>query len=336
MLVIRTHGLLQFATVAGDVYPEEYATFISSLSFINLDIGVILSYSCLVSTDFYDHLLLNTIAPLVVLMALSATYSVAQRRNQGSEDAMRKVQHKHLSAGLFVAFFVYSSVSFTIFQTFVCETLDDGVSYLRADYNLTCDTDRYAIYRAYAIVMMCVYPIGLPAILLWWLLRNRVALKKDNRTTIEHLEPFSGIWSQYRPSRYYYEVIEFGRRIALTATASFVSPNSVAQVAVVLLVAAVLFLFSESMSPFSSRVNMSLYRWGNGIILASMYVALLMQVDTSSEESSALSAFGVVLIAANVFLVVTVLVHPMLMAFEWQGVTRSARLVRTTNFRWVP
>ena len=190
------------------------------------------------STDFYDHLLVNTIAPLVVLMALCGTYSVAQKRNQGSEDAMREVQHKHLSAGLFVAFLVYSSVSFTIFQTFGCETLDDGVSYLRADYSLTCDTDRYAIYRAYAIVMLCVYPIGLPAILSWWLIRNRVDLKKDNRTTMKHLEPFSGIWSQYRPSRYYYEVVEFGRRIALTATASFVPANSVAQIAVVLLVAA--------------------------------------------------------------------------------------------------
>ena len=190
------------------------------------------------STDFYDHLLVNTIAPLVVLMALCGTYSVAHKRNQGSEKVMREVQHKHLSAGLFVAVLVYFSVSFTIFQTFVCETLDDGVSYLRADYSLTCDTDRYAIYRAYAIVMLCVYPIGLPAILSWWLIRNRVDLKKDNRTTMKHLEPFSGIWSQYRPSRYYYEVVEFGRRIALTATASFVPANSVAQIAVVLLVAA--------------------------------------------------------------------------------------------------
>ncbi|CAN0561706.1 unnamed protein product, partial [Laminaria digitata] len=226
---------------------------------------------------------------------------------------MREVQHKHLSAGLFVAFLVYSSVSFTIFQVFLCETLDDGVSYLRADYNLTCDTDAYAMYKAYTILMVCVYPIGLPAILSWWLLKNRGDLKKANWTTIEHLEPFNGIWSPYKPSRYYYEVVECGRRIALTATASFVPPSTVAQIAVVLLVAAVLLFISESMSPFSSSVDMGLYRWGNGIILASMYVALLMKVDTSSEESSTLSAFGIVLIAANVFLVATVLIQSMLL-----------------------
>ena len=153
---------------------------------------------------------------------------------------------------------------------------------------------------------------------------------------MKHLEPFSGIWSQYRPSRYYYEVVEFGRRIALTATASFVPANSVAQIAVVLLVAAVLLFVAESMSPFSSTIDMSLYRWGNGIILASMYVALLLKIDASDEESSELSAFGVVLIAANVFLAVTVLVQSMLMTFEWKGVTWSAGLVGPKNVRRVP
>ena len=239
---------------------------------------------------------------------------------------MREVKHKHLSAGLFVGFLVYSAVSFTIFQTFVCETLDDDVPYLRADYTITCDTDTYAKYRAYAVLMVCVYPVGLPAILSWWLIRNRADLKTSKRTEMAHLEPFSGIWTPYKPSRYYYEVVECGRRIALTATASFVPPNSVTQIAVVLLVAAVLLFVSESMSPFSSSVDMSLYRWGNGIILASMYVALLLKVDITREQSSAYAAFGIVLIAANVLLVVTVAVQSMLMVYEWQRGQRSARL----------
>lgn len=309
------------------MYPEEYGNFVDKLMFINFDISFMLSYSCLLSTDFYDRLLLGTLAPIAVLMALAGTYSVAKGRNQRSEAAMRDVQHKHLSAGLFVGFLVYSSVSFTIFQTFVCETLDDGVPYLRADYSTTCDTDTYAKYRAYAILMVCVYPIGLPAILSWWLLRNRVHLIEARREVLVHLEPFSGIWSPYKPSRYYYEVVECGRRIALTATASFVPPNSVTQIAVVLLVAAVLLFVSESMSPFGSSVDMSLYRWGNGIILASMYVALLLKVDVSSDQSGAYAAFGMVLIAANVFLVVTLVVQSMLMVLQWKGVNRSSILV---------
>ena len=316
----------QFATIAGDVYPETYANFVDKRSFINLDIGPMLSYSCLVSTKFYDHLL-KTTAPLMVMMALARTYTVAKNRNRGSEAVMREMQHIHLSAGLFVGFLVCSSVSFTMLQNFVCETLDDGMPYLRADYNTTCDTDTYSRYRAYAIMMVCVYPIGFPAILSWWLLRNRVDLKKVNRAAMVHLEPLSGIWTPYKPSRYYYEVVECGRRIDLIATASFVPPNSFARIAVVLLVAAVLLFVSVSMSTFGSSIDMSLYRWRSGIVLASMCVALLLKVDESRDQGRAFAAFGMVLIAANVFLVVTVVVQSMLMVLEWQGVKGSARLI---------
>ncbi|CAN0594646.1 unnamed protein product, partial [Laminaria digitata] len=49
------------------VYPQEYEDFLSKLSPINFDIGLISSYSCVLSTDFYDRLLLATIAPIAVL-----------------------------------------------------------------------------------------------------------------------------------------------------------------------------------------------------------------------------------------------------------------------------
>ncbi|CAM9161752.1 unnamed protein product, partial [Laminaria digitata] len=289
------------------VYPKQYAAFISKINFIHLDIGFILSYFCILVTDFYDRLLIATMLPFVVLAALAGTYSIARRRYKRSEDSMREVRHKHLSAALFFTFFVYASVSFTIFQTFVCDTLDN-VPFLRADYNLRCDTTVYRQYKAYAIVMVCVYPIGVPAVFAWWLYRNRVELARPSRDTASHLDALSGIWAAYRPSRYFYEVVECGRRIALTAAAIFVLPNSVSQIAVVLLLAAIFLFLSESLSPFNKTVDMRLYRWGNGIVLASMYVALLLKVDVSNEGHISLSAFGKVLIFANVFMIITVVV----------------------------
>ncbi|CAN0332425.1 unnamed protein product, partial [Laminaria digitata] len=103
-------------------------------------------------------------------------------------------------------FVVYASVSVTIFQTFVCDPLDDG-PFLRAGYNLRCDTTVDGQYRAYAIVMVCGYPIGVPAVFGWWLGRNRVELATPSRDTALHLDALSGIWAAYRPSRYYYEVV---------------------------------------------------------------------------------------------------------------------------------
>ncbi|CAN0176517.1 unnamed protein product, partial [Scytosiphon promiscuus] len=43
----------QFAAIAGDTYPEVYEDFVSSLKFINVDIGFFVSSSCVIRTNFY-------------------------------------------------------------------------------------------------------------------------------------------------------------------------------------------------------------------------------------------------------------------------------------------
>ncbi|CAN0175417.1 unnamed protein product, partial [Laminaria digitata] len=299
------------------VYPQEYEDFLAKLSLINFDIGLVSTYSCMLTTDFYDRLLLATIAPIAVLGMLMCTYVIAKYRNRGSELALRRVQHKHLSSALFVAFFVYSSVSYTVFQTFVCDSLDDGNEYLRADYDLKCTTERHKNYELYAAFMICIYPVGIPAVFTFWLALNRQDLVKPGRDGMLELQHGSDLWAAYKPSRFYYEVVECARRITLTGIAVFVLPNSPAQIAVVLLLAVVFLFLSESMAPFQKSVDMGLYRWGNGIILASMYVALLLKVDVSNEESDTLTVFAAVLIAANICMILTVLVQSAILVVDW-------------------
>ena len=167
--------------------------------------------------------------------------------------------------------------------------------------------------------MLIVYPLGIPALFCWWLVRNRNALKMPDRQTKEHLKPFNSIWGPYRPSRYYFEVVEFCRRGTLSASSVFFIPNSINQIAIVLSLTLVFLFVSESMSPFERSTDMSLYRWGNGVILASMFVALLMEADGSNDESGTLSVFGWVLITANVVMIFAVLVQSVLLALEWRG-----------------
>ncbi|MEP2386935.1 hypothetical protein, partial [Hyphomonas sp.] len=120
----------QFAAITGNVYPEGYTNFVAKLTPINFDLGLFLSYSCMVTTDFYDRLVISTVTPLIMLLALSGSYFVGKKRNRGFEEAIQVVQYRHQSAALFLLFLVYSSVSYTIFQTFACDDLVDGKSYL--------------------------------------------------------------------------------------------------------------------------------------------------------------------------------------------------------------
>lgn len=295
------------------MYPDEYETFLASMSLLNFDIGSVLSSSCLFSTNFYHKLVLATVSPVVIILACAVTFFVAKVRNRHSNAAEPILRHKHVSVILFIVFFVYSSVSFTIFQTFVCDPLDDGNAYLRADYSITCFTDRHSAYLVYASLMVCVYPVGIPAFFAFWLVNHRRELGKPGRESISTLKSYRSIWASYKPSCYYYEVVECGRRVVLTGAAVFILPDTAEQVAIVLFFAVVFMFISESLSPFNSKTDMWLYRWGNGIIVASMYVAFLLKVDLTVEGSETSSAITALLIAAHVFMIVTVAVQALLL-----------------------
>ena len=302
----------QFNEIAGAVYPDEYEAFISRMAFSNVDITFILSNFCIMRTNFYDRLLLATLGPFCLLFALASSYTIAKRRNGNAELMVSVVKRKHLSTVLFATFVLYSSVSFTIFQTFICDTLAEDAQYLRADYSISCQTEEYKVYRLYAMLIVCIYPVGIPGVFGWWLVSNRRDLEKPDRETVAELKPFRGLWAAYQPSRYYYEVVEYGRRVLLTGAAVFVLPGSSAQIAAILLVAVVFMFISESLSPFESRTDMWVYRWGNVIIFASMYVALLLSVEVTGDASPGTHVVSALLITANVVLILAVVVQALI------------------------
>lgn len=298
-------------------YPEIYERFLAALNLINFNLGLFLSFLCVVETNFYGRLVLSTVVPLAVLGGLAATHAISKRNNRHSQVGMREATDKHLSIAMFIVFAVYSSVSFTVFQTFMCETLDDDVEYFRADYSLTCSTSTHTIMEVYAGLMVLVYPIGIPAVFAWWRTSNRQDLVKDRSsgtTTPENLRPMKDLLEPYKPRRYYYELVECGRRIVLTGLAVFIFPGTAAQVAIEVAFAAGLLVVFEVLSPFVDPMDAWLYRSGALVVFFSMYLALLLKVDASDENSESQRVFAAVLVAAHVSMVLAVLLSSLLSA----------------------
>lgn len=234
------------------------------------------------------------------------------------------LRRKHLSLAIFILFFVYSSISRDIFLVFSCEQLDNGVSYLRADYGLVCYSGRHAAFRVYAGVMVLVYPLGIPALFGWWLSRNRRDLQSPSRAEMLHLEPAKALWESYRGDRWYFILIEYVRRIALTGLGVFIYPNSAAQVAILLLLAFGFSVLSEVLDPFEEPIDTWLYRSGSCVIFASMYAALLLKVDVSDENSESQTTFSAVLILSHVVLFSTVFTQGVLaLVRKWRDVRQA-------------
>ncbi|CAM9398277.1 unnamed protein product, partial [Ascophyllum nodosum] len=317
VVIVVWQILTQFTSVANVTFPNGYQRFLEGMNFLNFDLSRVFSIGCFLDIDFHDRLLWTTIAPVVMMSLLGGTYAVALRQyHRSPETVLRDIRHKHVSTALLVTFLVYSSVSSVVFQMFACDALDEKL-YLRADYRLECDSPKHRALQVYAGLMIFLYPVGIPSLYACVLFSNRHVL----RDTQSRMEPsvvrsMSDLWKPYKPQRFYYEVIECGRRIMLTGVIVFIYPNTAAQIAVTLAISVVFIFVSEILAPHESHWDAWINRMGHIVIFASMYVALLLKVDVSGENATSQKTFEVILIVAHGCMILVVVVEAVLMALS--------------------
>ncbi|CAN0402109.1 unnamed protein product [Ectocarpus sp. 12 AP-2014] len=310
IIIVVWQILTQFAAAANVTYPRVYQDFLSAIDVINVDLGSMISAGCLWSgIDFHDRVLVSTIGPLLAIGMLALTYLVALRRNATAGHAIvEKIRHKHVTVLLFVTFLVYSSVSSMVFQTFACDSLDDGNNYLRADYRILCTTSKHLALQVYAGVMVVVYPVGIPLLYAILLFQHRDILANASADKAA-AQPIASLWEAYKPERFYYEVIECGRRIMLTGVVVFIYPNDAAQIAITILIAVFFFAVFDILSPYTSEFDMWLSRGGQVVVFLSMFDLLLLKVDVSHERSQSQQAYAGVLVAGHVLMFLAISVE---------------------------
>ncbi|CAM9202855.1 unnamed protein product [Ectocarpus sp. 8 AP-2014] len=325
IMIVVWQILNELASVATVSFPDAYEQFLDGAAFLGFDIGWMLSTGCVVDVDFHDRVVTSTVGPLVALAILGLTYIVARCRNRSCDQALQKVRRKHVSTALWVSFLVYSPVSSTIFQTFSCETLDDGVTYLRADYRIDCDSSKHLAMEIYAGLMIFVYPIGIPLVYAALLFGGRDALKIAAVPNIEQSRVQAAVHlsSPYRPGCFYYEIIECGRRVLMTGVIVFIFPNELGQIAVTLVMACTFALLFEALAPYDSKWDAWISRSGHVIVLLSIFVAFLLEQREHDGTSDSQDLYGGVLLGMNVSMVLAVVVQVIIMACSVARPTES-------------
>ena len=272
------------------------------------------------------------------------THKIAERRNRQSLARVRHVQHKHLSAVLLLTFFVYANVSSIFFQTFSRENLENGKFHLRADYRIECDSTKQTTLQVYAGCMVVLYTLGIPAFYATLLFRNRDVLGKDEtcRDNCAHVRPTSSLWKPHKPAMFYFELIECARRALLAGVVVFFQPNTASQIAVTLILAFPFALISGTLDPYVSEWDTWLSRTGHVMVFVSVYVALLLRVDVSTERHDSQQAFEIVLVLSNGCMIAAVVIEACVMTcslkcFSGRGRedgVRSDSQPRYNSMRW--
>lgn len=303
----RLPPIFQFCAVARVTYPDVYETLVGYIDIIDLDLAWMLSAECWVDTNFYDTLLATTIAPLMVSGLVLASFTMRSHRCCAEDQDQRsRIKHKHATVLYLISFLVYSSASSVVFQTFACDDIDNGKSFLRADHSIQCFTTEHRVYMAYAGLMCLVYPFGVPFCYAATLYQARHGIKSDVESIRDKATVLRALHAPYRRDVYYYEVVECFRRVIISGIVVFILPNTAGQVMTTFLLSLFFFAAFTVLDPYSDVLDTWLARVGHAIVMMSMFVALVVKVDTEGDDGFSQDVFAGALVLINCAMVLTV------------------------------
>jgi hypothetical protein len=260
----------------------------------------ILSVGCLSQegVSYYTLVFAMTALPIVVIALLMTLGKIV-----GGE-----MQQFARTASLATMYLVLPSVSTLVFGLFPCDDLANGEEYLRADYSLSCLSPVRPGIITYGAVMLLVYPLGIPAVFAWLLVRRKSKIKASvaERDEDEAIRGTCFLWEAYKPKYWWYEIFETARRLALTGGLGLIKPGTETQLATGLLLATIGMVVQARFSPYLNKRDNVLSLLSNIQIFLVLMAALMLAksgnlVDKEdNDDKYDESGMGNVLIAVNV------------------------------------
>ena len=124
---------------------------------------------CTIDLNHDHNLLLRTLVPLAILvMSMSCRYSLSPG-----------VRDRIVTYNFIIFYLLFPSNSAAIFATLQCETFEDHPdqpSFLRSDFSVDCNTLFHQGMMVFAVLMIFVYPFGIPALYTYLLHKHRKSL----------------------------------------------------------------------------------------------------------------------------------------------------------------
>ena len=276
--------------------PENLTSSIDSLNFLKLNIFKMVSFGCLNSAiNFYSQLVTMTTLPIIICLLLWIIILIMPR----NKDLMGTIM-------LIVAYSVMPSVSTTLFGAFPCDTLDIGKRYLIVDYGIDCSSSAYKTYAIYSGLMVLVYPIGIPLVFWFLLIKKKDHINKPvaEREKDEDLFGIEFLYDNYKPNFWYFEVVVTVFRLLLTGVLGVIQPGSSTQLSVGMLMSGAAIVICCRLWPYENERDNYLSVLSYVQIFLLMLCALVIKNQDLASDSFDKENLGYVLICGNILVLV--------------------------------
>ena len=144
-----------------------------------------------------------------------------------------------------------------IFEGFLCRELgehgDDPSAVLEVDYSLDCESSEYTVVVMACSLLVLLWPIGLPTLLLYSLYNARTSIMEEDP---DALRKFNFILGDYDKEHWYWEIIEFWRKLLLAGLIALVGRGTISQAVLATLISFLFFAAVIREMPFNAeRLN---------------------------------------------------------------------------------
>jgi len=280
--------------------------------------------ACVTDVSFVRELLLTCNFPLGVIGALWLGYFAFVRGNKALPLEKRlRIRALVTQIALVGSYLVYPAVSSKVFRALrPCLELDEKYggsrTWFRDDFSLPCDSSKYEFMRAFAVLMVFVWPFGVPAVYFSVLYRHRAAINPPGFETMEaaveardadeRIKIYGFLFEVYEPEYMFFECFEAVRRLSLTGLMVVVQPGTAFQCVVGWAIATLSIKIIASTRPFVDDADDALTEAAMWSIMLVFFGALLIRVDIEGDSDAMRDAMGATLVVVTVLPVVIGLV----------------------------
>jgi len=291
-------------------YPAIYAEFIGNFVFSVISLNFVASWSCVLESSYHNELLAKTLLPTAIAVPIALK---AWCERQGHFPAMMRAASKLVSNktletfGYYVVTLSLVPMSTAIFRTFSCSRFQfehNGEEFLtqrrlQAVLRIDCDSPLHQFYQFYALVMMCVYPIGVPLVDAVLMRVNRVAIveflrdceRKDREGEIlmrleppDDLQLFKSWYMHYRPWYSWWSVYDILIRLFLTGFAVLFEPGSTIQIVFAIIFSFAYFVSQILCRPYRDSYHNEMAGFVNLMIVTTLFATLLIKIYHETGE----------------------------------------------------
>jgi len=192
----------------------------------------------------------------------------------------------------------------------------EGVYYLSKDLRYQCYDETWTKWSFVSFIGIVIYPVGIPFLFFIILKMNenklfseyKYKIDEDGKKPSNIKNRFGFLYDRYRKDVYYFESIEFLRKLILVGAILFLYKGSIMQISIAFIVSTIFFILHIKLQPFKDTND---ERLQSITLLASMitlFSAIMLSAvqNTMDEDKNGYGKelFEILMPFSNIFVII--------------------------------